>query len=471
MRTSSLTSFFWRAGATLICLAATSHAYATTYSYSGETFFCTATCDSFGALGGATGGSGNSTNSVVAGTIEFPTQAPGPFSITLADDIPFAFTITTSAIGLTPPVIGPANGCPPPNQVGQLCNPITVNPLPLNNSLATVEGSGVIGPDGQFESGTLIFTFTTPPFSNNLGVITFDLADGSGEGTVFGVIPFVRVSGSFVLGPEPTRFNIGGDFFFCGDTCGQFASFGGAAGNSGNLVNSVIEGWLDLRPDAVDGSFSFSGLETVEYELAIRNSGADLIAPEFCPEPDADLICNTGTVNPMPITSTTTSGSGSGMQLADGSLSGGVLTFRLLSVPMFDFNDASLNIDLNTGQAEILFFGDTVIMQGTAAAADSAFDEDADGLVVSADNCSEVANYLQDDANEDGFGNVCDADLNDDCVVNVVDLGVLRQLFFSDDAVADFNGDGVVNVTDLGLMRLAFFSAPGPSGVANSCAD
>ncbi|MEO1576009.1 MAG: dockerin type I domain-containing protein, partial [Pseudomonadota bacterium] len=59
----------------------------------------------------------------------------------------------------------------------------------------------------------------------------------------------------------------------------------------------------------------------------------------------------------------------------------------------------------------------------------------------------------------------CDADLNNDNVINVVDLGLLRAVFFSNDADADFNGDGVVNVIDLGIMRQSFFGAPGPSGL------
>lgn len=70
--------------------------------------------------------------------------------------------------------------------------------------------------------------------------------------------------------------------------------------------------------------------------------------------------------------------------------------------------------------------------------------------------------------NEDGFGNQCAPDINNDGVVNVVDLGALRLAFFAtpgDDhwnADADFNADGVVNVVDLGTLRQFFFGAPGP---------
>ncbi|MFK7888538.1 MAG: thrombospondin type 3 repeat-containing protein, partial [Gammaproteobacteria bacterium] len=96
-------------------------------------------------------------------------------------------------------------------------------------------------------------------------------------------------------------------------------------------------------------------------------------------------------------------------------------------------------------------------------------DTDGDGVIDSQDNCTNVANIAQTDSNADGFGNECDADLNNDCVVNVVDLGILRSVFFSANADADFNGDGVVNVVDLGMMRALFFAPPGPSEVGVGC--
>ncbi|MEO1574512.1 MAG: thrombospondin type 3 repeat-containing protein, partial [Pseudomonadota bacterium] len=93
-------------------------------------------------------------------------------------------------------------------------------------------------------------------------------------------------------------------------------------------------------------------------------------------------------------------------------------------------------------------------------------DSDGDGVVDNQDNCTEEPNADQRDTNGDGYGNVCDADLNNDGIINVVDLGRLRAVFFTGDPDADFNGDGVVNVVDLGIMRAGFFGAPGPSGVA-----
>lgn len=93
-------------------------------------------------------------------------------------------------------------------------------------------------------------------------------------------------------------------------------------------------------------------------------------------------------------------------------------------------------------------------------------DTDGDGVPDVADNCTLVANPGQRDTNGDGFGNLCDADLNDDGVVNASDLGLLRVVFFTADPDADFNGDGAVNPSDLGIMRAGFFAPPGPSGIA-----
>ncbi len=95
-------------------------------------------------------------------------------------------------------------------------------------------------------------------------------------------------------------------------------------------------------------------------------------------------------------------------------------------------------------------------------------DVDDDTIEDALDNCVFVANADQRDTDADGYGNLCDADLNNDGVINIVDLGLLRSVFFSADANADFDGDGVVNVQDLGVLRSMFFGAPGPSGLVSS---
>jgi hypothetical protein len=97
-------------------------------------------------------------------------------------------------------------------------------------------------------------------------------------------------------------------------------------------------------------------------------------------------------------------------------------------------------------------------------------DTDADGIPDDSDNCTQIANEDQRDTNADGIGNVCDPDLDGDCVVNFNDLGLLKSVFFTPDPDADFDGSGSVNFGDLGVVKAFFFLPPGPSGVPNDCA-
>lgn len=92
-------------------------------------------------------------------------------------------------------------------------------------------------------------------------------------------------------------------------------------------------------------------------------------------------------------------------------------------------------------------------------------DSDGDGVTDDIDNCTDVPNPNQRDTNGDGFGNFCDADLNNDGIINAIDLGLFRIAFFSTGAGldADFNGDETVNAIDLGRLRVSFFMAPGPA--------
>lgn len=96
---------------------------------------------------------------------------------------------------------------------------------------------------------------------------------------------------------------------------------------------------------------------------------------------------------------------------------------------------------------------------------DSLLDSDGDGVIESSDNCQLVANADQRDTNADGFGNICDTDLNNDAITNGLDVGLLRVQFLTTGPDADFNGDGVVNGLDVGIMRTYFLEPPGPSGL------
>jgi len=100
-------------------------------------------------------------------------------------------------------------------------------------------------------------------------------------------------------------------------------------------------------------------------------------------------------------------------------------------------------------------------------------DTDGDGVPDTGDNCTLVPNGTtipdaggnsQLDSNGDGFGNACDADLNNDLVINGLDVGPFVNQFGTSGPDADLNGDGVVNGLDVGPFVNMFGQAPGPSG-------
>ena len=90
-------------------------------------------------------------------------------------------------------------------------------------------------------------------------------------------------------------------------------------------------------------------------------------------------------------------------------------------------------------------------------------DYDQDGVISRFDNCYIQPNPSQLDSDGDGYGNRCDADLNNDGIVDFSDLSLLSDVFFTSDLNADFNEDGTVNFLDLRIFRSQFYNGiPGP---------
>ncbi len=99
-------------------------------------------------------------------------------------------------------------------------------------------------------------------------------------------------------------------------------------------------------------------------------------------------------------------------------------------------------------------------------------DSDADSVRNFLDNCIKVANTDQRNTNAgigpglDGFGNICDPDLNNDLRVDFADLAILKSVFFTTvNPDADLNGDGRADFADLAILKSMFFTEPGPSGL------
>lgn len=95
-----------------------------------------------------------------------------------------------------------------------------------------------------------------------------------------------------------------------------------------------------------------------------------------------------------------------------------------------------------------------------------ALDADHDGIGNQFDNCILIANSDQRNSDSDSFGNRCDADFNNNGVVDPFDLSLLKSRFGSTTSPdQDLNGNGVVDPFDFSLLKSMFGSAPGPSAL------
>jgi hypothetical protein len=96
------------------------------------------------------------------------------------------------------------------------------------------------------------------------------------------------------------------------------------------------------------------------------------------------------------------------------------------------------------------------------SSAPAASNADGDGVHDGIDNCTLVPNPTQCDGDNDGFGNHCDADFNNDGIVNGLDIGPMKANFGTGDPETDLNCDGIVNGLDIGPLKNMFGQPPGP---------
>ena len=101
-------------------------------------------------------------------------------------------------------------------------------------------------------------------------------------------------------------------------------------------------------------------------------------------------------------------------------------------------------------------------------------DADSDNVPDAEDDCLTTADSSQLDSNQDGYGNACDADYDDDGVVGISDFLTLSRAFGATigspdySPVLDSNGDGAIGVSEFLFLLKSFGRTPGPSGL--SCA-
>lgn len=109
-----------------------------------------------------------------------------------------------------------------------------------------------------------------------------------------------------------------------------------------------------------------------------------------------------------------------------------------------------------------------------AAPAVFAADGDGDGVTDENDNCLAVSSADQRDTDHDGYGNLCDADLDNNGTVNDADLVILLGAYATNmldpayDPNCDREGDGIIGKSEGDLFAAQRGGPPGPSGL--SCA-
>lgn len=123
----------------------------------------------------------------------------------------------------------------------------------------------------------------------------------------------------------------------------------------------------------------------------------------------------------------------------------------------------------DAGSAEVLGRGANgtglLLLAIVRADANALADTDGDGVADICDNCSATPNPTQADVDQDGYGNRCDADLDNNGMVNTLDLALFKAAFgkSGEGLAADLDGNFVVNTLDLALFNSLFGKPPGPA--------
>lgn len=222
----------------------------------------------------------------------------------------------------------------------------------------------------------------------------------------------------------------------------------------------LIEVWTTTN----DSDLTLPGAP-IPAMFAIRNGIQDYIQAVNMSIPTTDIFANLSTINSDPSSAGHyTNPATFGESLAS------VVTFNIAAPIGTPLRFRSLTLDPVIAEPVFIAYPWvwTLNVDGSITYAPRVkVDTDEDGVRDLFDNCIDVSNPAQTDSDGDLFGNACDADLNNDCTTNVVDLGLLRAAFFGPTGPADFNDDGAVNFVDLGILRTSVARAPGPSAFAD----
>jgi hypothetical protein len=106
----------------------------------------------------------------------------------------------------------------------------------------------------------------------------------------------------------------------------------------------------------------------------------------------------------------------------------------------------------------------------TVTAGPTVPDQDCDGTPDASDNCQAVSNGNQWDSDQDGYGQFCDADYDQNGKVNLTDFSTFKAKYQPNYHIdCDHNCDGKVNLTDFATFQTLYPPTgptnPGPSGL------
>jgi hypothetical protein len=147
-------------------------------------------------------------------------------------------------------------------------------------------------------------------------------------------------------------------------------------------------------------------------------------------------------------------------------------TWASLSTTTGELSGTPTNADVGTTTGIVITVDDQQDEPNSTASLAS-FDlevtVDTDSVSDDNDNCILHTNPDQRDTDGDGYGNLCDGDLNNDGSTNTLDLNLYKLAHRSSvgdpnyDVDAGFNGDGTINTLDLNIYKGLHRLPPGPS--------
>ncbi len=339
--------------------------------------------------------------------------------------------------------------------------------------------------------GGLSFIATSSTTIDDVQTVGFTASDGAAPDRLFiaNGNGFDEVSGEAGLS-EPTACVSGAAADFDNDT--DLDVYLVCRNTAGNLPNLVLENLGDGSFQRLVAGGDLPGTDLgrgesvtlADYDLdgrvdVLLTNGAG--APPFNNGPDqllrnvstgsnhwiqVDLVGQTSNRSGIGARVTVVAGGKTQRRLADGGMhrvsqNHGRLHYGLGTSTVVD----ELRVDWPSGLVQQLtgIAADQIVT--VTEPAPPPVDTDSDGVFDDVDNCTDAANPGQEDSDADGYGNLCDADFDNNCGVSFSDLAFLKERFLTGDPVADMNSDGSVNFGDLALFKTQFFGQPGPSGV------